>query len=148
MGIIINHKIDNLIFSELLDQLEIDATVRNEVPIHAGGPVETGRGFVLHSSDFVQDTTLKVSASIYLSATVDILKLLAEGGGPKHYLLALGYAGWGEGQLESELTLNSWLTVDTKDDIIFDTPMKDKWGQAMACLGVDVAMLSGDAGHA
>ena len=148
MGIGINHKIENLNFSQLLDQLEIDANVTQEVLIHAGGPVETGRGFVLHSADYEHATTMKVSPSVHLSATVDILQLLAEGKGPEHHLLALGYAGWGEGQLEYELGLNSWLTVDAEDEVIFDTPMEQKWTRAMALLGVDVGMLSGDAGHA
>ncbi len=148
MGIAINHKIENLSFSQLLKQLQIQTKVIHEIPIHAGGPVEAGRGFVLHSSDYAHPSTMKVSPSIHLSATVDILKSLAHGAGPKHHLLALGYAGWGEGQLERELARNSWLTVDAEEEVIFETPMKEKWTRAMACIGVDANMLSGDAGHA
>lgn len=148
MGIAINHRIENLSFSQLLKQLQIQTKTIREIPIHAGGPVEAGRGFVLHSSDFAQASTMKVSPSIHLSATVDILKSLAEGSGPKHHLLALGYAGWGKGQLERELARNSWLTVDAENEVIFETPMEEKWTRAMACIGVDVNRLSGEAGHA
>jgi len=148
MGIAINHHIDNLDFPQLLKQLQIPTKTTRKIPIHAGGPVEPGRGFVLHSADYAQTSTMKVSPTIHLSATVDILKSLAEGRGPGHYLLALGYAGWGEGQLERELTHNSWLTVDADEAVIFETPREEKWSRAMACVGVDVAMLSGDAGHA
>jgi len=148
MGIAINHQIDYLDFPQLLKQLKIPVKTTREIPILAGGPVEPGRGFVLHSADYVQETTMKISPTIHLSATVDILKALAGGEGPRHYLVALGYAGWGEGQLERELTHNSWLTVDADETVIFETPRGEKWSRAMACAGVDVAMLSGDAGHA
>lgn len=148
MGIALDQSIRNLSFSQLLKQLQIKTKTVKEIPIHAGGPVETGRGFVLHSADYVQETTLKVTSSIYLSATVDILKSLAEGTGPERHLLALGYAGWGPNQLENEMTKNSWLTVDADEGVIFDAPLKEKWSRAMACIGVDISRLSGDAGHA
>ena len=111
MGIAINQRVDGLSFAQLLSQLNIDTFPSHEIPIHSGGPVETGRGFVLHTSDYFQSSTLKITDEISLSATVDILELLAKGEGPRKALLALGYAGWGGGQLEDEITRNSWLTV-------------------------------------
>ncbi|MEX0299064.1 MAG: YqgE/AlgH family protein [Kordiimonas sp.] len=150
MGLVINQGFDNLNFEGLLDQLEIDSD-QDEVPdiaIHIGGPVEPGRGFVLHSADFVQDSTMVVSETLALTATVDILRALANGRGPIHSLLALGYAGWGPGQLEQEIQSNSWLTADGDDEIIFHTELEQKWPRAMAMLGVDVSMLSAEAGHA
>ena len=101
MGIAINKPTENLNFSQFLKQLNIKATPAREIQIHAGGPVESGRGFVLHSSDYAHDSTMKISDTIHLSATVDILKSLAADIGPKNYLVALGYAGWGEGQMEN-----------------------------------------------
>ena len=148
MGIVINKPVETLNFSQLLKQLKIKAKAVKEIPIHAGGPVESGRGFVLHSVDYTQDSTMKVCSSIYLSATVDILQALAKGTGPKKYLLALGYAGWGDGQLEKEMTQNSWLSVDADEAVIFNSPMEEKWTRAMACVGIDSARLSGDVGHA
>ncbi len=150
MGLVINQSFDNLDFEGLLDQLEIDCD-QEEVPdtaIHIGGPVEPGRGFVLHSADFVQDSTMVVSETLALTATVDILRALANGRGPIHSLLALGYAGWGPGQLEQEIQSNSWLTADGDEEIIFHTELEHKWPRAMAMLGVDVSMLSTEAGHA
>ena len=148
MGIGINRPAENINFSQLLEQLQIKATPVKELPIFAGGPVETGRGFVLHSSEYSQESTMVISDTIALSATVDILTALAEGVGPKNHLLALGYAGWGEGQLESELAKNSWLSVDAEDEVVFKAPLDQKWHLAMAGLGVDVSKLSPDAGHA
>jgi len=150
MGLIINLGFENLSFSQLLSQLEIDHedTHVDDVLIHHGGPVEPGRGFVLHSADYVQDTTMVVSQTLALTATVDILRAMANGRGPIHSLLALGYAGWGAGQLEQEIQSNSWLTADAHEEIIFHTGLEQKWPRAMAMLGVDVSMLSAEAGHA
>lgn len=149
MGLVINQPFDSLTFEGLLDQLEID--VPDTVPpvtIHTGGPVEPGRGFVLHSADYVQESTLVVSETLALTATVDILTSLAQGRGPMHHLLALGYAGWGAGQLEAEIQANAWLTAEADDEIIFNTDLEQKWPRAMAKLGVNISMLSSDAGHA
>lgn len=148
MGIAINKPTENLNFSQFLKQLNIKTKPAREIQIHSGGPVESGRGFVLHSSDYVQDSTMKISDTIHLSATVDILKLLAADTGPKNYLVALGYAGWGEGQMEKEMAQNSWLSVEADETVIFDSPIEEKWAQAMAGVGIDAARLSGDAGHA
>ena len=148
MGLVVNRAFSQLTFEDLLDQLSIstDADVPN-LSIHAGGPVEPGRGFVLHSADFVQESTLIVSQTLALTATVDILKALAEGEGPMHHLLALGYAGWGPGQLEEEVQNNAWMIAEPDDEILFNTELDLKWPRAMAMLGIDVAMLSSDAGH-
>jgi putative transcriptional regulator len=149
MGIIINQGFESLGFAELLDQLNIETGKQvKDVTVHNGGPVEQGRGFVLHSADYVQDSTLIVSEKLALTATVDILTAIAEGRGPHHTLLALGYAGWGSGQLEQEIRANSWLTADADDEIIFYTELEQKWARAMAMLGVDVSMLSLQSGHA
>ena len=149
MGLIINQELENLNFEGLLEQLEIDTSGETpDIPVHVGGPVEPGRGFVLHSADYVQDSTLVVSETLALTATVDILRAMAEGHGPLHSLLALGYAGWAPGQLEQEIVANSWLTADADDEIIFFTEFEQKWTRAMAMLGVNISMLSSDSGHA
>lgn len=149
MGLVINKPVTHLDFPQLLEQLSITVTAPvEEVVIHAGGPVETGRGFVLHSADFVQDSTMIVSETVALTATVDILRAMATGRGPQHQLLALGYAGWGAGQLDAELNRNGWLSTDADDELIFNTGLDDKWPLAMTMLGVDISMLSADAGHA
>lgn len=149
MGLVINRPIDNLDFEQLLEQLDIETTGPvAEISIHAGGPVETGRGFVLHSADYVQDSTLIVSETVALTATVDILRAMAEGRGPAHQLLALGYSGWGAGQLEYEIQANAWLNAPADEEVMFNTLMDDKWPRAMAMLGIDLSMLSTDAGHA
>lgn len=149
MGLVINRPIDNLSFEQLLYQLDIETTGPvADISIHAGGPVETGRGFVLHSADFVQDSTLIVSETVALTATVDILRAMAENRGPIHQLLALGYSGWGAGQLEHEMQANAWLNAPADEEVMFNTLMEDKWPRAMAMLGIDLSMLSTDAGHA
>ncbi|TNE61837.1 MAG: YqgE/AlgH family protein [Alphaproteobacteria bacterium] len=149
MGLVINQRFENLTFPSLLEQLQIEVSADvPETMVHAGGPVEPGRGFVLHSADFVQESTLIVSERLALTATVDVLKAIAEGTGPKHHLLALGYAGWGAGQLEQEIQGNSWLTAEADDEIIFNTELEQKWPRAMAMIGVNISMLSAETGHA
>ena len=150
MGLVINNAFTNLSFRDLLEQLDIDTETQNlpELIMHSGGPVEPGRGFVLHSADFVQESTLVTNEHLALTATVDILKAIATGKGPNHHLLALGYAGWGAGQLEQEIQDNAWLTAEADEEIIFNTDLEQKWPRAMAMLGVNVSMLSSDAGHA
>lgn len=148
MGLVINYALEQLSFDDLLEQLSIDVEgITPDVAVHAGGPVEPGRGFVLHSADYVQESTHVVSETLALTATVDILKSIGEGHGPLHYLLALGYAGWGPGQLEREVQENGWMIAEADEEIIFNTDLDLKWPRAMAMLGVDVAMLSSDAGH-
>jgi len=149
MGLVINDVMSDISFSELLKQLDISVTSPiAEKTVHRGGPVEAGRGFVLHSADYVQETTLVVSETLALTATVDILRAIANGTGPKNSLLALGYAGWGAGQLEKEMKNNSWLTAHAGEEIIFNTQTEDKWSRAIAMLGIDLSMLSSESGHA
>ena len=149
MGLVLNQVIKGLSFPGLLEQLGIDGAVSDRsVPIHFGGPVESGRGFVLHSNEYQQDATLEVDGDISLTATVDILKAIARGRGPKHSLLALGYAGWGPGQLDDEIRANGWLQAPADMDLIFDDDQVDKWERSIAKIGIDPGMLSDEVGHA
>ena len=136
-------------FDDLLQQLEIGPNRRNDdIRVHFGGPVEQGRGFVLHSSDYLQSGTMRVDDQVALTATLDILKEMAAGGGPRRSLLALGYAGWGPGQLDAEIQANGWLSVPADEELLFDDNLDDKWERAITKIGVDFSKLSGDAGHA
>lgn len=158
MGLIVNRAADDLTFSDLLRQLDIASGIeitpaRARKPVHFGGPVEHGRGFVLHSTDYrTEGSTLEVrpkaGQSFGMTATMDILEDMARGGGPEQAILALGYAGWGPGQLEQEITRNGWLTCDATPEIVFAPADGDKWPRALKSLGVDPRLLSGDAGHA
>ena len=157
MGIIINRRAPSLKFSELLIQLEVikpDEAIQlpmqaGAVPVLRGGPVEAGRGFVLHSNDFyIDNSTLPIDGGVSLTATVDILRAIANGSGPDRAILALGYAGWSPGQLEDEMQNNGWLTCPADASLIFDTPLEDRYGVAMRKIGIDPGFLSADAGHA
>ncbi len=149
MGLVLNKLVENVSFPDLLEQLNLQTgPVDDKLHIHFGGPVETGRGFVLHSSDYMQDATLVIDKNVSLTATVDILKAIADGGGPHRSLLALGYAGWSPGQLEQEIQANGWLCVDADPQLIFGSEIGDKWQGAMAKIGIDFSQLSGEAGHA
>lgn len=157
MGLVINKPLDHLSFPDLLVQLEIipdEKRIRlpseaRTMRVHQGGPVDTGRGFVLHTSDFHLDaSTLPISEELSLTATIEILKAIAEGRGPEHSLLTLGYAGWAPGQLESEIQANGWLTTDSDPDIIFSAADGDRYRRALATLGVDLAALSPVSGRA
>ncbi|WP_159995810.1 YqgE/AlgH family protein [Roseomonas sp. 18066] len=149
MGIVLNKPLDNLSFEELLKQLEVSpAPPQRQIRLMAGGPVEGGRGFVLHTTDWSSEGSLQVTGELALTASVDILKAIAGGGGPRLGLLALGYAGWGPGQLEDEIHRNSWLNVPADESLLFNEPPDDKWRRALAKLRVDPLLLSGVAGHA
>ena len=149
MGLVVNRLFNALSFPDLLEQLNIEPTpLCDPIRIHFGGPVEAGRGFILHSTDYVQDTTLLVDDQVALTATVDVLKAIAEGRGPKQCLLALGYAGWGAGQLDSEIRENAWLNAPADEELLFGLEIERKWERAIAKIGVDFSMLSGEAGHA
>ena len=149
MGLVLNQRFEALTFTELMRQLELEEKqITKDVPVHFGGPVEAGRGFVLHTSDYQQDATLEVVDGVALTATVDILKAIARGDGPKKSLLALGYAGWGPGQLDMEIRANGWLQVPSDAEIIFDDQLETKWERAFRRLGIDPRMLSDDMGHA
>ena len=157
MGIVINRLATEVSFRELLVQLEIVEAERqprlaesvNEIRVHRGGPVETGRGFVLHSADFrVENATLPIAEGICLTATLEILRAIAEGRGLGRALLALGYAGWAPGQLEFEIQANGWLHSQADRGILFDDDIDGKYDRALAKIGVEAGMLSTDAGHA
>lgn len=156
MGFIINRTMDSPTIPEFLEQLEI--IQKDEVQsmpesllaatMHVGGPVEPGRGFVLHSPEFESSSTVEVRENICLTATLEILRAMAMGNGPKKTILALGYSGWASGQLEDEISSNGWLTVDAEEDILFQSSIADKYRKSLALLGVDENLLSSDAGHA
>ncbi len=149
MGLVVNRQIESLTFPELLQQLNIDVTgVNDKIQVLCGGPVETGRGFVLHSADYAEKATMMVDKDVGLTATMEVLKDIAKGNGPRHNLLALGYAGWGPGQLDAEIQANGWLHAPADEALIFDRNLETKWERALAKLGVDASMLSSDAGHA
>ena len=157
MGIMVNRPAGSIDFPELLVQLKIIAKSEQiKLSEHAetlkvlqGGPVEPGRGFVLHSSDFyIDNATLLIDDKIGLTATIDILKAIANGAGPKHAVLALGYAGWRPGQLEAEIQDNGWLHCDADPDLVFGDDVEEKYSRALRKIGIDPGMLSNEAGHA
>ena len=149
MGLVINKIVDSVSFPELFDQLNINSESPNrEIRVHFGGPVETGRGFVLHSADYVQDATLVINENVALTATIDILKSIADGKGPEKSILALGYAGWSPGQLDQEIQSNGWLSLPADNKLVFDNKPEKIWESAMGKIGIDFNMLSGQAGHA
>ncbi len=157
MGIIVNQPASNIKFPDLLVQLEvIPAAERIELPTQAedvkvlkGGPVETGRGFVLHSADFfIENSTLPIDEGICLTATLDILKAIARGDGPASAILALGYAGWAPGQLEQEIQENGWLHCAADLELIFGADTDGKYDKALRKIGIDLGQLSSQAGHA
>ncbi len=157
MGIIVNHPAPNINFSDLLVKLNIVPsadlirlpTKAGVVKVMRGGPVETERGFVLHSSDFfIENSTLPIDDGICLTATIDILKAIARGDGPVSAILALGYAGWAPGQLETEIQGNGWLHCAADADLIFGTDIGAKYDMALKKIGIDPGMLSNEAGHA
>ena len=150
LGLIVNKPTPELAFSTLLAQLNIDVgPPRRDIRVHFGGPVENGRGFVLHSGDYdANASTLQVGEAFGMTATLDVLEDIARGDGPSSALLALGYAGWGPGQLESEIMQNGWLTCEAVPDLVFDENDAGKWEAALKTLGIDPLMLSGTAGRA
>jgi putative transcriptional regulator len=157
MGIILNRPASVRNFPELLEQLRvIDSEERIKLPSAAkdiqvlfGGPVQTDRGFVLHSADFhILNSTLAIDEGVSLTATIDILRAIAMGEGPDRALLALGYAGWGAGQLENEIQLNGWLHCPADPSIVFDRDLDTKYSRALRSIGIDLASLSVTAGHA
>ena len=156
MGLIVNQRAPHIGFHELLKQLKIapdnnDGILieQTEMHVHVGGPVETGRGFVLHSSDYyAADSTLAIDEGVSLTATIDILKAIAVGKGPDRAILALGYAGWRAGQLESEISANGWLHCPADLDLLFDRNLEQKYERAMSKIGIDPSHLVSEAGHA
>lgn len=157
MGIVINKVAQNITFPDLLSRLDllpaenrINLDQRlSQMPVQFGGPVETGRGFVLHTTDYYSaDTTLPISERVGLTATLDVLRAIAKGEGPRRSLLALGYSGWGPGQLENEIQKNGWLHCEADEELIFNVANEEKYQAALQKIGIDPRMLSADAGHA
>jgi len=149
MGIVINQRAPEVKFRDLLAQLHLPHNeIKVDPIVHFGGPVESGRGFVLHSTDFMREDTIRLGDNIGITGTVDILRAISEGHGPQKSIFALGYAGWGPGQLDAELQANSWLTVPADDDLLFSGGLSGKWEKALLKIGVTPAALSFEAGHA
>lgn len=157
MGLIVNYRASHINFPDLLERLDIipkgaDDGISNDIlerQVHVGGPVETGRGFVLHSNDYYsRESTLEIAGGVSLTASVDILKAIAAGEGPGRSILALGYAGWSAGQLETEIQANGWLNCPADMDLIFDNELDTKYNRALAKIGIDPTFLVSEAGHA
>lgn len=154
MGLIVNRPLPDLTFAALLQQLDLTPEPEAPaLPVHFGGPVETGRGFVLHSDDWRDaETTLQVplakGAAVGLSGTLEVLRAIAAAQGPAQALLALGYAGWSAGQLEGEIRRNDWLVADAAAHLLFDTPAPARWEGALRLIGIDAQLLSATAGNA
>lgn len=149
MGLVVNKTIDSLAFPDLLKQLGIGVhgTI-DDRPIHHGGPLDTGRGFILHSLDYQQDSTMSITEGLGLTATIDVLSDIAENRGPAQSLLALGYAGWGPNQLDDEIQQNAWLQSSADRELIFNLQNDKKWECAISSIGIDLSLLSAETGHA
>lgn len=149
MGLVLNRPILRPTFDDLLKQLQVAPVppVR-QIRLCAGGPVENARGFVLHTADWTGEGSLKVNDAMALTASLDVLKVIAGGGGPRECILALGYAGWGPGQLDQEIQQNAWLSVSADETLLFDADHETKWRRALGKLHIDPLLLSDTAGHA
>ncbi|KOR32101.1 hypothetical protein TI05_09400 [Achromatium sp. WMS3] len=149
MGIIVNRPI-NIRLGEMLDQLEISSihTDTRNIPIYLGGPVQTDRGFVIHSGHQTWDSTLQIAPEINITTSRDILEAIAQGRGPTYVLIALGYAGWLSGQIEEEIGTNTWLSSPASANVLFSIPTEQRWQAAAQGLGIDMGFLSVTAGHA
>lgn len=155
MGLVVNHELANLRFADILDELDLgdpDAVIRlpdaiRDRAVMRGGPVEKGRGFVLHSGDYHSGNTYKVTEDIGLTATLDVLKAMAFGPAPRAALFALGCCGWSPGQLENEISANGWLTIPFSHELLFDIPVERRYDEALAVLKITRASLSTEAGH-
>nr|WP_089220045.1 YqgE/AlgH family protein [Sphingomonas laterariae] len=148
LGIGIGRLMPRIRLHDLLAQLDIDPGEAPDAAIHAGGPVEPQRGFVLHGLDWGGQDTLHVGGAWGLTSTLDVLRAIAAGKGPSRWLVALGYAGWAPGQLEEEMTGNAWFTAPASEKLLFDTPVEQRWPAAFAATGVDVRLLAPEIGHA
>jgi putative transcriptional regulator len=149
MGIVVNRPLASPSFDDLLRQLNVDPTPpARTIRLCSGGPVDNARGFVLHTADWTDDASLRVDDTLALTASLDILKAIATGGGPSKGLLALGYAGWGPGQLDTEMGQNAWLSAPVDLDVLFDPDNSTKWRRALATLKIDPLLLSATAGRA
>jgi putative transcriptional regulator len=149
MGLVLNRPLQRPKFDELLRQLDVaPVPPARRIRLCAGGPMDNSRGFVLHTTDWTGECSLRVNDALALTASLDVLKAIAEGNGPREGLLALGYAGWGPGQLDAEIQQNAWLSVPADETIVFDADHDTKWRRALGKLKIDPLLLSGAAGHA
>jgi putative transcriptional regulator len=148
VGIGIGHQRAGIGVRGLLEQLGVDPGQAPDGPVLHGGPVEPGRGFVLHSDDWGGQDTIQVTGIGALTGTIDVLKAIAEGRGPSQYLIALGYAGWGEGQLDEEMTRPGWFAADGRQEILFQTPTAERWEASFKAEGIDPRLLDSSAGAA
>ena len=149
MGLVVNKLIGSLSFTDLLKQMEIETgDFNSNIEVHSGGPVESGRGFVLHSTDYNSAETLRVNSDFAMTATVEVLKSIASGKGPTNVMFALGYSGWAAGQLDTEMQNNGWLHCAADLNIVFGDDNQAKWKLAAAKMGIDLSLLTTDAGHA
>ena len=152
VGIGIGHKRAGISFRQLLRQLDLDPGDAPDCAVHHGGPVEPGRGFVLHSTDWGGQDTLQVNDEkgelFAMTGTIDVLRAIAEGRGPKQWIVALGYAGWGEGQLDEEMTRHGWFTAKADPAMLFNTPTDERWGAAFKAEGIDPRLLASETGAA
>jgi putative transcriptional regulator len=148
IGIGIGHKRAGITFRGLLRQLDLDPGEAPDVAVHHGGPVEPGRGFILHSNDWGGQDTLHVTGLCAMTGTVDVLRAIAEGRGPKQWIAALGYAGWGEGQLEEEMTRHGWFAARGDPKILFDLPTDERWAATFKAEGIDPRLLGSETGAA
>lgn len=142
LGVGIGHVLGDLTLHDLLEQVDIEPGVAPDVPVHWGGPVEPSRGFVLHSTDWGGQDTILVGMKWAFTGTLDVLRAIAEGKGPRRWLVALGYAGWSAGQLETEMTQHGWLTAAAGPAVLFDTAAEARWGAALNASGIDPRLLS------
>ena len=149
MGLVVNKLLASLTMDELMTHLQLEpGELSRTRPVHFGGPVEPGRGFVLHTPDYHEEATLAIGEQFAVTATLEILRAIGKGEGPRRNLLALGYAGWAPGQLDAEMNANGWLCVVPDTELVFESDIDTRWQRALAKLGVDLTMLSTDAGHA
>lgn len=150
MGLIFNKATADVTMASLLEQVSLEARPEHhEQPVHFGGPVETGRGFVLHGRDYASPvSTLDVSTDLRMTATLDVLEAISKNEGPQQFLVCLGYSGWGAGQLEGELAQNAWLTCPSDAALVFETPVAQIWSTALERIGVPALALSAEAGRA
>lgn len=149
MGLIVNKGLPTVTFKDLLTQMDVTFSESSEqIPVQYGGPVEVGRGFVLHSNDYMSESTVLIENGFAMTATLDILRAMALNQGPRDTLLALGYVGWSAGQLENEIQQNGWLPIEANEELVFGQDLENKWRQALATLGIDPAGLSFEIGHA
>jgi putative transcriptional regulator len=148
VGIGIGHKRAGIRFRRLLKQLEIDPGEAPDVAVHHGGPVEPGRGFVLHSEDWGGQDTIHITGLGALTGTIDILRAIAEGRGPSQWLIALGYAGWEGGQIEEEMTRHGWYAASGRPELLFNTPTDERWDRAFLAEGIDPRLLASETGAA